>query len=172
MDIFNRRTTKPTNSGIAGEVIFYDGTDFTDEFVAGKGLYYSNGSNWIFMFSTTSQPKSYRAVLNQSGTNAPTADIVFENQLEDAPVFYYENVGIYRMASNDFLNYSDDKVWVMIGPANQNNSALHIDAYTTTAPIARDPLTEKCEIALETTNSGLYANDMIYQVAIHVLVYP
>jgi len=172
MDVFNRHTAKPTDSGTAGQVIFYDGTDFTDDFVSGKGLYYSNGSNWIFMFSMNSQPKSYRAVLNQSGTNAPTADIIFENQLTDTPTFYYDNAGLYRMASNDFLNYTDNKVWVMIGPANQNNSARYIDAYTTTAPISRDPLSEKCEIALETTNSGLYADDMIYQVAIHILIYP
>lgn len=95
MDPFNRVTAIPTSVGSAGDVIFYDGTVFTGDFKAGKGIYYSNGTNWIFMISSnTVGPKFYKAILTQTGTNVPVATVL-ENSLGDDIVWTRNSTGDY-----------------------------------------------------------------------------
>jgi len=112
MDIFNRRTAKPTIVGSAGEVIFYDGTDFTDDFVGGKGIYYSNGTNWIFMFSSVNTTKVYRATLTQAGANPPVATVL-ENTLSDVPVWSYTAAGQYDLTLTG--EFTADKTFIIAG---------------------------------------------------------
>ena len=115
--------------------------------------------------------KLYVATLNQSGTTAPVASNIKANTLTDTPAFYYDAVGRFRVASDDFGNLSDGKVFVICGGANQNDSAKSLDCYNTTAPLDRDPLTEKCEIALETMNGAVMTNGLMYETQIEIRVY-
>lgn len=128
MNPFNRVTAIPLNPGNSGDVIFYDGTVFTGDFKAGKGLYYSNGTNWIFMISSnTVGPKVYRATLTQAGLNAPTVTVL-ENTLGSTPVWSYSATGSYDLtlanaftADKTFMNagqYPDVKVNVQRINAN------------------------------------------------------
>lgn len=95
MNNFNRHTAKPTSAGTAGDVIFYDGTEFTDDFVSGKGIYLSNGINWILMVKTDGSRPIYTAFISQSLTNDPTVTIL-ENTLYDDIVWTRTNLGEYE----------------------------------------------------------------------------
>lgn len=53
-----------------------------------------NGNIQYVTLSNTKPPKVYKALLSQSGTDAPTA-IVLENTLGGEVVWSYENVGFY-----------------------------------------------------------------------------
>jgi hypothetical protein len=44
-------------------------------------------------------PKVYKALLTQSGTDAPVATVL-ENTLSGTPVWSYTNVGLYRLTLN------------------------------------------------------------------------
>lgn len=120
----------------------------------------------------TSGAYVYYAQISQSGTNAPTADVVFFNNIPTTVTYYYDNVGEFRIGSTSFQELTDNKVFVIVGPSNQNDDSKQLDAYVTTAPIGRDPLTVDCEIALETVNGTSKANGLIFKSNIMILVLP
>jgi len=157
MDVFNRHTTKPTDPGTAGQVIFYDGTDFTDDFVAGKGIYVSNGTNWTIVMSMSNEPKVYRALLTQTGTTAPT-EIILKNTLSDVPVWSYFSAGRYRLTlANEF---TQDKTFILLGHTDSSSVmiAYWVDSDT---------------VEVNTANlTGTPANDFMYGSSIEISVYP
>ncbi len=53
-----------------------------------------------------SQPKIYKAIISQSGTNDPTVDHVFTNTIGVNPTFEYVNVGNYNIifSNNPFVD--------------------------------------------------------------------
>lgn len=157
MDIFNRHTAKPTVTGTSGQVIFYDGTDFTDDFVGGKGIYVSNGTNWILVMSMNSEPKVYRAMLTQVGTSAPTA-VVLKNTLSDEPVWSYFAVGRYRATLAG--EFTQDKTFILLGHTDSTSVmiAYWVDVDT---------------IEVNTANlTGAPANDFMYGSSIEISIYP
>jgi len=54
----------------------------------------------------------YRALLNQSGTNAPTA-IVLENTLGETPTFGYDAAGVYTLNTVGNV-FTTDKTFVLV----------------------------------------------------------
>lgn len=66
--------------------------------------------------------KVYRALLTQSGTDAPVAT-VFENTFGENIVWTYEGPGVYNagLESGDPMTTTENKIFVMIG-ANQTAS--------------------------------------------------
>lgn len=115
--------------------------------------------------------KSYVATINQSGTNAPVATNINQNELTDSPTFYYDAVGKFRIASDDFGNLSDGKVSVFCGSGNQSDSSKSLDCYTTTAPVGRDANQLKCEVALETIHNNTFTDGLIFNTQIEIRVY-
>lgn len=164
MDNFNRRTAKPTDGGNSGDVIFYDGTDFTDDFVFGKGVYLSNGVNWIFMTATNSTaPKVFKAILSQSSTNTPTATII-QNTLGEVPSFTYIGVGNYRLSTVASL-FDINKTIVMIGQENQGASGFNM-AYVDESDDT------KIVIQSKTADLNTGQDDKLYYTNIYIEVHP
>jgi len=59
-------------------------------------------TNLASYFEGASQPLVYRALLSQSGTDAPTA-IVLENTLGEVPTFVYNSTGFYILVVSNNL---------------------------------------------------------------------
>lgn len=118
MDNFNRHTALPIGAGTSGDVIFYDGTVFTGDFVFGKGVYFSNGVNWLPMISFN-HPKKYKALLTQTGTNVPTA-VVLENSIGGTFTFARSAAGEYSV--NNVGQFTVGKTVVNFG--NEINDAV------------------------------------------------
>jgi hypothetical protein len=62
--------------------------------------------------------KSYVAIVSQSGTSAPTVDVLLENTLGDTITFTYANAGEYYInsANNKFTN---NKTVIMVSPGRR-----------------------------------------------------
>ncbi len=114
---------------------------------------------------------SYIATLNQSGTNAPVATNVLKNEFTESPTFYYDNTGLFRIASSDFGTLTDSKVFVNCGGANQNNSAKTLDCYLAAAPLTRETFFDQAEVALETVNGAILTDGLIFNTQIEIRVY-
>lgn len=156
-DTFNRHTAKPTSAGNSGDVIFYDGTDFTDDFVAGKGIYISNGTNWTQIMSMTNSAKTYKALISQSGTNAPTAKVL-ENTLGGTVLWTRDNPGRYNLELTGafvadktmvLAAQLNNPLWVIVGDYQDDNS-----------------------VHFRISDNGVYADDLLNDTAIEILVYP
>lgn len=115
----NRVTALPLNPGLAGDEIYYDGDVFTGDFVGGKGVYISNGVNWLMVMSSTNQPKivkTYKALLTQTGTSDPVA-----SELENAlgvVTFSYSSIGIYDVVATGLLTIG--KTAISVGAVINN----------------------------------------------------
>lgn len=75
--------------------------------------------------------KVYRALISQTGTNAPTA-IVLENTLGGTPVWSYEGVGFYNLTLADVFTLNKTFVMahsyaVIVSPIYLSDSALEFD---------------------------------------------
>lgn len=100
----------------------------------------------------------YRAILNQSGTSAPTATVL-ENTLGGTPTFSRGGAGDYQMTLS--LAFASAKTHVII-----NNSA--IDIASTTQAICNPPN----QIGIETyDDSQTFADDILNDTAIQVFTY-
>lgn len=114
--------------------------------------------------------KKYVAILTQSGTNPPTVDYVLENTFENPVIFYYDNVGFYRIGCVDFgEDTPTTTVWPMLGPSNQGSASKIADCYTTTAPISRGGTA--CEIAIETVLGSTPGDQLLFKTSIEIRVY-
>ena len=101
--------------------------------------------------------KIYRALLNQTGTNAPVA-VVHENTFASALTWTYNDVGDYILTSvgNEFIQ---PKTTVTYNSARGNNVTAVNDGITF--------------VYLNPKNSlGVIDNDQIYQDTIEIRVYP
>lgn len=107
------------------------------------------------------QPKVYRALLTQSGTNAPTA-IVLENTLGETPTFSYSNDGEYTLNTVGNV-FTQDKTFITYAPF----PVVGIDVRTFQAVRNNQTVVD-----LRTYNAGALTNDMILNSAIEILVYP
>lgn len=149
------------------EKIITSGSDFID-------LDWDGTAKRLFSTTVTktygSGYKSYTAYLDQSGTDAPVATIAQNDMVGDVTL-YYDGVGLFRAGCDDFGDLTDEKTFVISGTANQNNATKEVDMYPTTAPESRDPLTEKCEIAIETVSNATPANGLLYRTFIEIRVY-
>jgi hypothetical protein len=75
----------------------------------------------------------YTAILTQTGTNAPTAEIVFENTLDLYIAFFRDNVGEYRIVTNALLGlYS--RTCVFITDRKISSPELYNKVYYSFAP--------------------------------------
>lgn len=90
--------------------------------------------------------KVYVAILTQTSTNAPTAD-VFENTLSGTPTFSYDSVGIYNI--NLTGEWTADKVFVhmngfqegyFISVARVDADAIKIKTYDNTLTLTNGAL--------------------------------
>jgi len=78
----------------------YEGEQYMD---TDTGIIYSRNGSGIFVVGSAGTYTSYVANLNQTGTNAPTADVL-ENTLSGTPTFSYVGVGQYELTlTGEFL---------------------------------------------------------------------
>lgn len=164
MDILNRYTAKPTDSGIAGQVIFYDGTDFTDDFINGKGAYYSNGTNWVFMFSIDSPPKRYFATLSQAGTFNPGEDYVLQNTLGTV-LLTRTTTGSYKFEATGLLN--PGKTVVVFGNVFNGGTTNYVNFSVDYTAMDVDSFE-----FVAYNDAGVPSDDILLGTPIDVLVYP
>jgi hypothetical protein len=111
---------------------------------------------------TSTQPKVYRALLTQTGTDAPVATVL-ENTLGGVPIFSYSDVGSYVMTlTGVFLS---GKTFITMGSIDVDNSADTGTLYL--ARLSNDVL------ALNSRDSTFTPrNEMFVNTAIQIIVYP
>jgi len=82
----------PTEDGvIVGDTV---SAKFNNNIV---GDYTWDGAVWVLNFTTKAViPQVYKALISQTGTDAPTA-VIMENTLSGTPVWTYVDVGEYRL---------------------------------------------------------------------------
>ena len=98
--------------------------------------------------------KVYRAILLQSGTNAPTAAAVLENTLGGTPSFAYSDVGLYTISLNGMFLVA--KTLVFLGGVF-GSCACEVDE----------------DIIIATRNTaGNLANGILSSIPVEIIVYP
>lgn len=121
-------------------------------------------AKWLLLSSTLqslypSQAKVYRAILNQSGTSAPTATVL-ENTLGGTPTYARAGTGSYEVTLS--LAFASAKTHILI-----NNPAIDVPCIT--QAICAPPN----QIVIETYDDSFTpADDILTDTAIQILVYP
>lgn len=92
--------------------------------------------------ATKIEPLVYKALITQSGTNAPTAKIL-ENTLGFTPVYNYDSVGAYFINPTGVLS-DPDKVAILMqnpdptsGIVGTRHDGLQLNIYTTNSSLAK-----------------------------------
>lgn len=92
----------------------------------------------IFFLNSGASYLVYRALLNQSGTDAPTA-IVLENTLGEVPTFAYSNPGVYTLNTVGTI-FTANKTFILVkncffSPANADALKIFTALYSGTQNI-------------------------------------
>lgn len=106
---------------------------------------------------TTPTYKSYVALLNQTGTTAPVATVLY-NTLGSDVTFTYQQVGDYVFSSTAF---TENKTTVFIGQSYDSNGYAINYAYMTAYP----------DGSIFTALDNVGANDYLYNTPIEIRVY-
>lgn len=115
--------------------------------------------------------KVYRAILTQTGTNAPVATVL-ENSLGGTPVWSYVNVGFYALTLAAAFPAAKTLVkvgsaWDVSGIADTNTS------FTFNArPVSDSVWYFQTTYQNGSDGIGAAANELLSQTAIEILVYP
>jgi hypothetical protein len=127
-----------------------------------------NGNIQYVTLSETKPPKVYKALLSQSGTDAPTA-IVLENTLGGEVVWSYDAIGMYSTEAFSSLPSPKDILHITIGNGYIDNS--------TVTSITSFYDTESGELVVYTYANGSLSDDVMsgydgfYKVSILIEVY-
>jgi len=104
----------------------------------------------------------YRALLDQTGTSAPTASVL-ENTLGFTPSWVYDDVGSYHCenpaAPGDTSTFPINKTFFVITPAPQSLSR------------GCDTNLQSIEV-FTTDNAGTPEDELLSQTAFEILIYP
>lgn len=133
------------------------------EILKEDGSKYTSVEDFIGNFNGGgSAPKTYRALVTQVSTDAPTA-IVLENTFGEELVWTYNDVGKYILTSANG-NFVDGKTFVFTG--NIYNTAIRCDFLynvTDTAPNG---------IFFQTLADGVNVDSLLANIEVQILVYP
>lgn len=114
--------------------------------------------NWI-----NGQPKVYRAIISQSGANAPTVVAVLENTAGTV-TFNYDNTGLFTVHNS---NFAENKVLYSITTGQGSSSGIM------TAETGQDLLTNLWEGRITTLDlSGNPVNGLLYLASLEIKFYP
>jgi len=144
-------------TGAVAHVLFNDGL----------GYYSFNGTEWSLNFFYPSSayvspgPKVYRALLTQSGTNAPVATVL-ENTLGTI-TFGYDDVGSYSI--NSVSLFTSNKTIISIGNTSNNS----VDPAITYTLWASSSFIQLISYNLSTSDWG---NFLLLRTPITIEVYP
>ena len=124
---------------------------------------YHNGTSWVTIGAEPTY-KVYRALITQSGTNAPTA-IVLENTLGGTPVWSHFDVGIYRLTLAGA--FTVDKTFIITG---FSEGGLLSSTYYT---MKKNSNSTNDFIEFEAAYPGNFrADSIITDLPLQILVYP
>ena len=110
----------------------------------------------------SSDTKVYRALVSQTGTNAPTS-IVLENTLGITPVWSYDGVSQYSLTAAG--TFTADKTFIITG-LGENNSGGGPTL------VDRDISTQPDAINFQFLDKdGAQSNNILYRVSLEIRVY-
>lgn len=101
------------------------------------GVYYSRKMTGAELKDSSSKGLIYKALLTQSGTNAPTAEVL-QNTLGGVPTFGYTSTGVFTMSLTGA--FTDNETHVMFNAGGKNgfgrawrvdNDTIRIESYNT-----------------------------------------
>lgn len=107
----------------------------------------------------------YRALLTQTGTNAPVATVL-ANTLGFTVIWSYNGPGVYLGTGSVAGGFPVNKTMVFCGEGQT------LDNWTTDGKLATAQLFQDDAIRVESGASGAPANDLLFDTPIEVVVYP
>lgn len=112
-----------------------------------------------------SQPLVYRALLTQTGTDAPTA-VVLENTLGEVPTYNYVNTGIYdiQVASPIFVL---GKTFIRYSVGLPSSSDLSSDPYS--YAYAHENTNQ---ILFSVLRNSSFTDSLLANASLEILIYP
>lgn len=140
----------PVTGEVTGILTFLAGSDLQFPLFPGAGFLGINGDGALQHTPAVQGVKVYRALLTQSGTDAPVATVL-ENSLGDV-VWTRLTTGVYRATL--VAAFPSGKTWVPTGlgfyTIRSNDNVVQLTSYS----------------------SGVEADSVLYETAIEILVYP
>lgn len=103
--------------------------------------------------------KEYKAILNQSGTNAPVATVLV-NDLSITPTYSYDSEGSFAGSFPSLL--TENKVDINISRGGGANAEDVFDAYRDTVSI----------VGISSFSNGAPANGIILDCVLTIKIYP
>lgn len=146
-----------------------NGTFFFDGGVGGGGIESVTAENASIVVDNTDPLNPvvglpylvYRALLSQSGTDAPTA-IVLENTLGETPTFSYAGAGTYGLNTVGNV-FTTNKTFVMLNPYSEGNDTTVVNTATKAGGNT---------VQLNSYLSNVGADGLLLFSEIEILVYP
>jgi len=112
-----------------------------------------------------SQPLVYRALLTQTGTDAPTA-VVLENTLGEVPTYAYETTAVYFINTVSPI-FVAGKTFIRFNVGVASSSDLGADYFTNTFA-----LNNASQIAFSAWRNGAAFDDILVNASLEILIYP
>lgn len=112
-----------------------------------------------------SQPLVYRALLTQTGTDAPVATVL-ENTLGEVPTFTYNNTGLYYIATVSPILVLG-KTFIRYSVGLPGSSDLSSDPYS--YAYSHDNANQ---ISFSVLRGSTFADDLLTNTSLEILIYP